>query len=87
MPVSTEVYARIHVEGLSIVKIQNQLIATGSTEVSSKMFDGGTVHEMGLISEVGNLVSCIGCVSERALIGEFELSDNGAVSEPMVIGR
>ena len=40
------------------------------------MFDGGVMHTMGVIAEVGNLVSQIGDVASHALIEEVKISDN-----------
>ena len=70
-----------------MVRIQNQPVIAGSAEVSSEVFNGGSLCETGALIELGDLVSCIGDVASRALLGEVELSDDGAVVEPMIEGR
>ena len=51
------------------------------------MFDGGAVCVIGVIAEVGDLVSCIGYFASHALLREVDISGKGAVVELMVEGR
>ena len=51
------------------------------------MFDSGVVCATGVLAESGNLASRILGVASCALLGEVELSDDGAVVEPMIEGR
>ena len=45
------------------------------------------MHATGVLTESGDLVGLIGDVTSRELLMEVELSNYGAVVEPMVKGR
>ena len=87
IPVSTEVYFRIHFKVIGTVWIQNKLVVAGSAEVSRKVLDGSIVRATGVLVESGDLVSLIGYATVRAIIEEVDIYNNGAVVEPIVEGR
>ena len=70
-----------------MVEIQNIPVVAGSADVSSKVIDGSSVCIMGVLVELGDLVSHIQDVASRTIIKEIEISDNGKFVEPMVKGR
>ena len=70
-----------------MVEIQNIPVVAGSADVSSKVIDGGSMCIMGVLVELGDLVSRIQDVASRTIIKEIEISDNGKFVEPMVKGR
>ena len=66
---------------------KNQLVVAGSAEVSSKLFDGGTVRAAGVLTELGNLVSSIEDVTCRELLGELDLTNDRILAETIIEGR
>ena len=70
-----------------MVEIQNIPVVAGYADVSSKVIDGSSVCIMGVLVELGDLVSHIQDVASRTIIKEIEISDNGKFVEPMVKGR
>ena len=59
----------------------------GSSDVSREVLDGGALPTTGVLTESGDLVSCIGDVASCAIPEKVDISDDGAVVEPMVEGR
>ena len=51
------------------------------------MFYGVNVHATGFIAEAVNFVTCIGDVSLRDILEEFEISHDRTIVKPMVEGR